>query len=297
MRPVQAQPGYTVPDVLALFTSKKPFVYADCFTFELLDGTKLYYTAAQQDLDVIPLDGTLIARLFKAGDIKVSGLKMKLEIGVSVDEQTLNIAYNAQSPLINGMKWGAAVASGLLDGAIIRRDRFFAQSFFTPWIGGAPMFLGRVSTIDQIGRQDIQIKVKSYLVLGDINMPREVTQPSCRNTLFDSRCKLIKSGFAVAGSVGSISDTTIHWTGATADLALGTIEMESGPSAGQTRTIKSVVPGVSLTVMYPFLFEPAPGDIFSAFPGCDKSIARCTALSNLVNHTGFPFVPPPETAV
>ena len=298
MRPVTAQPGYTSADVTNLIATGQ-FIYADCFTLDLINGDKWRYTSAQRDVGpVIPLDGVL-AELYVADDVRVSGLKMKLQIGVDVDEQDLQISYTSNN-LIYGQPWGAAVSGGMLDGAIIRRDRFFAADWFSPWIGAAPMFLGRVSNIDQIGRQDIKVKVKSYLVLANIAMPKEIMQPACRNTLYDARCSLVKSSFAVSGAVGAGSDNmTIHWSGAASQFALGTIEMATGPSAGQSATIRSVNPGVSLTLSYPLPFEPGTGDVFEVFPGCDKTLTTCNGslFNNQANHTGFPYVPPPQTAI
>jgi len=46
-------------------------------------------------------------------------------------------------------------------------------------------------------------------------------------------------------------------------------------------------------------FAPAAGDVFTAYPGCDKTQATCASpkFSNLVNFEGFPYVPAPETAI
>lgn len=295
MRPAPPQPGYTDADVTALIASRN-FVFADCFTVELINGDKWYYTAAQRDVNVIPVDGSSVAVIFKADGPRLSGLKMHMEIGVNVDEQDLQISYT-ENDSFYGMVWGAAVASGILDGAIIRRDRFFAQSWFTPWVGGAPMFMGRVANIDAIERQDIKVKVKSYLVLANINMPKEVMQPACRNTLFDSRCTLNKAAFGVAGTVGASSNNSIiRWSGAVSTFTLGTISMVAGPAAGLSRSIKQAT-GTELILSYPFNFEPGLGDAFIAYPGCDKTLTTCTTqYSNVANHTGFPYVPPPETA-
>lgn len=302
MRPVTPQPGYSAGDVTALIATGQ-FIYADCFTLILNNGDKWYYSSVQGGVNVFPLDGTITSVLFVADDVRLSGLKMRLQIGVDVDEQDLQISYTKNN-LIYGQVWGAAVSGGMLDGAVVRRDRFFAPNWNPggqpAWVGGVPMFVGRVANIDQIGRQDIHVKVKSYLVLGDISMPQEIMQPACRNTLFDARCTLLKASFAVTGAVGAGSNNiTINWTGALAKFALGTISVVSGPSAGLSATIKSAVIGVSLTLSYPLPFEPGTGDVFEAFPGCDKTLTNCTSLGNdpVANHTGFPYTPPPMTAV
>lgn len=284
--------------VIDMLASRRTLVYADCYTFELIDGTKLYFTSAQQDVYTIPIDGTIIAQRWLANKIRVSGLRMRVENKPTIDEQELQIDYQA-TDLIDDLTWGAAAAGGELDGAVVRRDRFFAEDWFSPWLGGAPLFVGRVGQITEIGRTTIKMKVKSYLVLADINMPRELTQPSCRNTVYDPRCKLVKATFGVSGAVGAGSgNSVINWAGALTSFSLGTITMTSGPSVDYSRTIKQAT-GSQLILTDPLPFEPGVGDTFLAYPGCDRTVATCSGslFNNLPNHNGFPFVPPPETAV
>lgn len=273
------------------------FVYAECYTFILVNGDRFYYTAAQQSFRTDSLiDGASVE--FVANELLMSGLKAQMSIGVNVDEQDLSI-FAHPTDLIYGIPFVQAVQLGILDGAIIRRDRYFRQDWFSPVVGAVPMFLGRVSSIDEIGRQKITMKVKSYLVLLDIDMPKELMQPSCLNTLYDPlTCKVDKDLFAVHDVVGaSPSRMIIPWTGALTTFSQGFILMDNGPSVGETRTIKQAT-GTALVLSYPLSDVPNAGDMFTAYPGCPKLTTTCGPFfSNLANFRGFPFVPPPETAL
>ncbi len=45
-------------------------------------------------------------------------------------------------------------------------------------------------------------------------------------------------------------------------------------------------------------YAPAPGDQFTVYPGCDKSVFACrNKFNNLLNYGGFPFTPNEETAL
>ena len=64
------------------------------------------------------------------------------------------------------------------------------------------LFKGRLGDVDQIGRTTAKLTVNSDLVLLDIDMPRNVYQPTCLHTLYDSGCTLVKNAFGINGTVG-----------------------------------------------------------------------------------------------
>jgi hypothetical protein len=78
----------------------------------------------------------------------------------------------------------------------------------------------------------------------------------------------------------------------------GQIVFVSGPNAGLTKAIKSYF-GRTFFFNSPLPFSPNAGDMFVAFPGCDKQQSTCgiSKFNNLANFGGFPYVPVPETAI
>jgi uncharacterized phage protein (TIGR02218 family) len=141
------------------------------------------------------------------------------------------------------------------------------------------------------------MKVKSDLVLLNIQMPRNLYQPNCIYTLYSSGCGVDQASYASHAVVGAApSRTFIPWTGATAQFAQGVITFESGPNTSQTRTIQSASTS-GLTLAYPLPVAPLAGDAFVAYPGCDRTLAGgCAFFANTARYRGHPFVPPAELA-
>ena len=136
-------------------------------------------------------------------------------------------------------------------------------------------------------------------MLLDIDMPRNLYQPTCLHTLYDVGCTLQKSDFQANGTVGAGSTASIiYWSLANANFAQGTITFNSGVLAGVTATVGSVVNGSSLNLINPLQSVPALGDGFTVYFGCDHTQATCTnKFNNLANFRGFPYVPAATYAV
>ena len=268
------------------------FLFADLFTFTLRTGLVLYYG----DRD-IPL--TVNGTQFLANSVRVSGLKYAIKIGVDVDEQDITIQAGP-GDTINGVPFLVALRRGVFDGAYIQRDRAFFTSWSAPAVGSVTLFHGRVSTVDKIGRTEAQMKVKSDLVLLDIDMPRNLYQPACLHTLYDSGCGVSRSAHTATGVVQTGSSVSqIVWSGATiGTYDQGPIVFSSGPNAGVQVTVKSSDASGNLYLAYPLDTAPGIGDGFTISWGCDHSngAGGCLKFNNLANFRGFPYVPPPETA-
>jgi hypothetical protein len=71
----------------------------------------------------------------------------------------------------------------------------------------------------------------------------------------------------------------------------------SGQNAGLTRTIRQMTSGVAYQLQA-WLYPVTVGDTFQFLPGCDHTTATChNTFNNLAHYGGFPYIPPPETAV
>jgi uncharacterized phage protein (TIGR02218 family) len=277
-------------ELIAFLRDHSTFLMADCFTFTLVDGTKLYYTAADMPVTV----GTAT---FAAHSVLISGLKYNIAVGVDVDEQDLTIAAR-DADTVNGVPFLVALRTGVFDGAYLQRDRAFLSSWGPPAVavGSVTLFHGRISTIEKIGTADAQGKVKSDLVLLNVDMPRNVYQPSCLHTFCDAQCGISKPAISVNGSAQGGSYSAVAWDGATAGTYdQGTIVFTTGRNAEVHAGIKQS-DGSSLILSYPLEFEVTAGDMFVATPGCAHTLAACRAFNNSANFRGFPFVPPPEAA-
>lgn len=276
--------------------------------------------------------------VFLANSIRISGLKYALKIGVDVDEQDITIAcltppvyaagsgtasgdlgagdlgsmvlgagnsslttFGPPAEMLEGLPFLQAMRQGVLDGAYLTLERAFLPAWGAPALGTVVLFHGRFSTLDKVGRTEAQVKVKTDLVLLDIDFPRNLYQPSCLHTLYDQGCTLAKSDprWQYAGTVGAgATASAIPWSGATvANFQQGTILFTSGVLEGESATIRGSAAGV-LTLIAPLSAVPAAGDAFLANWGCDHTMGPlgCQAFNNLANFRGFPFVPPASMA-
>jgi uncharacterized phage protein (TIGR02218 family) len=267
-----------------------PIAFADCFTFALSTGTVLTYTNVDQP---ILYNGFV----FAANGPLVQGLKYKASVGLEVDKQQITIAARP-TDLINGSPFLNALRDGVMDGAIVRRDRVFMTALGQTPVGGVTLFHGRVSTVDMVGRTSAALTIASDLVVLDYDMPRNVFSPTCLHTLYDTGCGIVRGTYASSGTVGASSTAIlINFSGASASHAQGSIVFTSGANANVSATVKSVVAGAALNLIYPLPSPPATGDAFTVYAGCDHTRATCQSrFANLANFRGFPFVPPPQIA-
>jgi len=222
---------------------------ADLYTLTLGSGTVLRYTST--DIDVL-IEGNLFS-----SDLVIKRDRIKVMTGLEVDSLDVTV-YPDSSTVIDGIPFTTAVRMGALDGAIFLLER----AFFTPvdwdaigvilaaaggdilmdsmgaslstgigrlpvptYVGKITRFLGVVSDIDQFTGTEVPITVKSYLQLLDIGMPRNLYQPTCRRTLFDAGCALLKSSWITTGLTVS--------AGSTKSLIMATLPSSAGSVNGK----------------------------------------------------------------
>lgn len=300
MRTVQPEIGYSEADVQALLATRQ-FVFADCYTIMAPNGDTIWCTNAQKDMIVIPWGGGVKVQFTSEG-VKVSGIRMNIGIGVDVDEQEVQLDFD-DTTVFQGIPLSRALLWGRFDGGSIARDRYFAAEWGggnapTVWMGGTRLFSGNIADLDEVGRSYCKLKVRSDLAKLEINMPKELFQPSCKNAIYDAGCGLDRSLFQVNGIVGAAStQSRINWAGATAVMKLGTVYIETAAGVTLVRTIRDVLPGIALLLSNPLEQVPEVGHDFATFQGCDRSFTRCGVLGNQAKFRGKPFVPTEETAL
>jgi uncharacterized phage protein (TIGR02218 family) len=236
--------------------------------------------------------------------------------GLDVDNWVIVIAPRNVDPVtgaafpdkIGSTPWIAAARGGALDGADVQVDRAFLASWPQPYttvtvpVGVLTIFAGRPAEVDTTDTL-VVVTLNDYRELLLQKMPRNVYQAGCRHTLYDVGCTLNAAAFAVSGSVGSGSTQAVINTAApvtsagSGTFALGKMVMASGFNAGFSRTISQWSAPSLISLLNPFPFVVAPGDTFTVYPGCDRSLTTCGAFSNLPNFGGEPFTPDSSTAI
>jgi uncharacterized phage protein (TIGR02218 family) len=217
-----------------------------------------------------------------------------------MDAATLELTIEASlSDTLNGIPVLQAIERGLVDGAGLRIDRLFMDSSGNQ-IGTVVRFSGFIGQVEELTRSAAKITVNAATAYLSMQIPSIILQPGCTNTLFDPRCGLSKATFANSLTVqaGSTVNKIITVSGQPAGyFDNGQLIFTSGPNNGLTKAIRQYVGGV-IYFNSPLPFTPNAGDIFTAYPGCDKTQSTCSSkFNNLANFEGFPYVPAPETAI
>lgn len=284
----------------------KQFGVADLFEFNLISGSTLRYTSFQFDIlwggHTYDSGGTTGPFFERDGE----GARVRWSRGL--ETQALDFTVIPQDAEVDGRPFLEAVRLGVFDGAQI----ILSRAYF-PLLLGSPtpplqptgvivLFTGRVGEVNPAGRSMASFNCPSAIELLNINLPRNLYQPGCLNTLFDTACTLLAGDFDVAGTAASGSTVTVvnaTLGQATGYFDLGKIVFTSGANNGLVRMVKSYTAGSpgTLSLLYPLPSAPLAGDSFTVYPGCDKLKTTCDAkFNNLANFRGMPYVPQPELA-
>lgn len=289
----EAGPGW----LATLLNSATQAYMVDLYTITLTGGQVLRYTNADQAV-------TVNGNTYAMGPALRRG-KTRLNVGISVDSLDVTLAADA-SVTVNGVPLLRFVANGGFDGARLLLERAYASapvvwgsSGSSPWVGTLPLFQGRVG-VPHATRFDARLAVNSDAELLNVRVPRNLYQPACSNTLFDTACVLSKVLYAYTAAATGASDVTR--TGFQTALpqssgyfALGFVVCNTGPNAGLQRTVRSFDSGYILTIQ-PWPQAVAVGNTFTVYPGCDKTQATCSSkFNNLDRFRGAPYIPAPET--
>jgi uncharacterized phage protein (TIGR02218 family) len=160
------------------------------------------------------------------------------------------------------------------------------------------MFSGRVASV-QASRFRCEIEVRDDRELLAAMMPRNLAQPSCVNTLYDSACGAQRATYQVSGTAtgGTVSSCTSALGQSASYFDQGTIAFTSGQNSGYKRTVK-LFSGGGFSWALPLPYAVANGDAFIALPGCDKSPTTCnTKFANKAHNRSCPYIPAAEVAL
>lgn len=265
------------------------FVMADLYELTLRSGTILRYTSHDMPLKVggvtYAADGPLIER----GTTSVS-------VGLEVDTLSLEITAEAFH-LVDGVPFTRAALTGAFKGGELVLDRVFAPSWDEEMVASVGIYAGRIANINY--ENGLQMEVKSHTELLDANVPRNIFQPPCMNTLYDAGCGVNRADRLQTGAIIGCTQTSITTTitdKPAGYFALGVLTFTSGVNSGITRSVKADIPG-RIDFALPLAKVSSPGDTFNIVPGCDRAQATCAnKFSNLIRFRGAPYIPSPETA-
>lgn len=280
------------PQLIAMLNEDQ-FVMADLYTITTVQGDVYRYTSYDFDLNVA-------GHNYSSKGPIISREGISLSLGVEVDNLNISISVTNEQTF-EGIRVVQAFHNGQMDGARFKLERIFLNPNDprNTSAGAVLLFEGRLIE-PELDRNTISVSVASDLDDLNVQMPRNLYQPSCTNTLFDSACGLLRQNHVVS--------TTIE-TGSTASRILcqvnqpqgwftqGVIEFLDGGNKGLKRTVRLHESGALLLTL-PLLEEPQLGQRIKVYPGCDKRLETCdNRFNNRSRFRGAPFIPVPETAV
>ena len=280
------------PALVALLNSGADFQMADLWTITLRGGTIVRWSGA----DVALVSG---GQTFVLGPV-IERQEIGEKIGLEVTTTDMQIVAGPDD-LINGTPIIPFIRGHGLDGANVKLERAFLTDWSLPVVGSVLRFSGRVTAVSAIAGNSATITVSSWTVLLNANMPANLYQAACLHAVYDAGCALAPAALAVTGTVTGTPTASAFGSGLAAaanDFAQGRVVFGSGANAGLTATVKANDGSGHFQLVAPLPSAPAPGDTFTAYPGCDLTQGRCsTRFNNLGRFKATPFVPVPETAL
>lgn len=282
--------------LIALLNGSTEFAVADCLTIIQADGTITRLTSNSQPVTVVSqYDG--LSHTFNP-TLPFSRGATKLVIGTEVDHLSVTLSPDPAANLLGGIPWPAAARAGALDNAEVLLEKCIMATFGVTTPGTLILFWGVVGT-PTLSRSTVVLEVQSDLILLQSQMPRNLYQPGCLNSLFDGGCTLVRASFLQTGNAqtgSTASEVEIDVTEVDGFFDQGTITFTSGANDGESRFIRAHASDV-VTVAPPFPTAPVNGDDFEIVPGCDKKLETCDLkFSNLAHFRGFPVIPAAESA-
>lgn len=304
------------PELLALYATRE-FIEVPLYTISggNLGSTVLRFTGG--DTDVVANGFTYYSGRATGPywDRKDNKAKAHWKIGTEVD--TLVIDCVPGNFHLFGIPFQAAVRQSFLDGSEFMIERcpmpigsygpqgqLAGFQFGDTRRGTVREFVGRVANVDA-GRSVMTFAINSHLELLNLQLPRNLFQPSCVNVLGDTACAVNLATYSFTGVVAAGSNTLQILTSSspfatdTQDLfGLGRIVFTSGVNDGLSMGILSNSPG-ALNMLAKLPSTPSAGDTFTATYGCDKTLGAdgCPKFSNQARYRGERLVPQPSGAI
>jgi uncharacterized phage protein (TIGR02218 family) len=255
----------------------------NCIKISLVDGAVHGYTDYDTAITVSgvtynPAPGLQKVKMSMTANAEVSNQELASGWGLDVNEDDLR--------------------GGKFDSATIEVSW---ASWKNPSYGNLVVFTGQLGEVTWT-EEGFKADIVSFMKNLAKNIGNVFTA-NCRHTLFSQggagfvgKCGVSNSSFASTGSVGAITipkwKFAISTSKADGYYDNGQITFTSGYNNGLSAVIKSHVGGV-LELYLPTAFVIAPGDTYTIYAGCDKTLATCKSkFNNVLNYGGFPHIKP-----
>ena len=252
------------PALRDFLLTTQSFVRADLYSFALIGGETLRYASADMAI-------TANGQVFGLGPLCQDG-GVKSQRGVTVASVDITV-YADERHTVDGAPFLDFVEDYGLDGATVRIERAFAASWAEMAsrgpVGSYVRFAGRHAGVSALGQTQAVVTAASWLDLLSVNLPADVYQTSCLNSLGDAKCGVDLAALAVPGVVAGEATQTSFGSALAQPAAwfsLGKLAFTGGANAGLARTIKAYDGAGGFTLVAPLPSAPTPGDAFYQIP-------------------------------
>jgi hypothetical protein len=275
--------------LIAHLLNNQEFKYAELYTLELLSGDVLRY--CDVDFDVTHGGNTWLS-----GPLEISRGTTRISAGFEVDDMDLT-ALSQGDAILNGFSLQRLMQLGFMQDALVTVERlYFVDWAVDPSWNQVIMFYGLWRN-GEIGSLRCTAHIKSVVEYLHRPWPHRRVSAGCPFVVFDADCTLDREAFkenavCEAGTTAVKLYAPLTLLAAAGSYPLGYVKFTSGANSGLSMSIKSQGPGY-VVLDAPMLVVPQIGDTFSAYQGCDLTVARCTALGNFANYGGQPNIPVP----
>jgi len=162
-----------------------------------------------------------------------------------------------------------------------------------------PRFMGDIAG-QEPGAKSVVLTFKSLLGRFGVQYPPTTFQPICNNYPYDYNCGLSKAAYTETLTVlaGSTADAILCAPAQAAEnyYSLGVITFTTGALTGQSRGVRGNTADGRITLLQSFSTEPATGDHFTLYPGCNRTRSDCsTKFANEAKFRGYRCVPRAES--
>jgi len=131
---------------------------------------------------------------------------------------------------------------------------------------------------------------------------RDVTTENCANVFGDRRCRFAITtelcavlGTANDGVVSIEKNGSFTFAATPSEYVAGFVHVLTGPNAGAMTDVIEFISvntgSATIRLSETFPIKLGQGTVLRISIGCTKTMARCSALGNIQNYRGFPYVP------
>ena len=285
-------------------TTREQGTSAELYVFSFSNGTILYFTSFERDLLTTETpDGHAYTH------IPIQRGEFELDTELASNKITIT------APVLN------TFASNLIIGGQINVS--ITKMFIADKTHNS-IFNGLILSIEKnIGEAIAQCCSKMYYL--EKELPRVFFQSACNNTLFDSKCSMVKSDYlytvhvTVSQNGYKLTIDNTEYNNITSDFPFRhTAAFPAGYSNDDVKglwTLGQVVYGGEiryityhrekvLQLHYPFIGVTTGTIEVDLYPGCDKTGLFCSTVfgssfpgGNILNFTGFPYMPATDPTV